>query len=59
MDFLYNFGLQHFSFYEEFSEVLSQTYSGRHVKCPLFLSDFKETGILATDFQEILKYQIS
>jgi len=28
-------------------------------KITLFLSDFHATGILSTDFQKILKYQIS
>ena len=30
-----------------------------HVKYPLFLSDFKETSILSTDFRKTLKYKIS
>jgi len=34
-------------------------YVCRHVKYPLFLSDFDETWIFATDFQKILKYEIS
>ena len=34
-------------------------YIGLHVKCPLFLSDLKETGILTTDLRKILKIQIS
>jgi len=27
-------------------------YSGLHVKYPLFLSDFNETGIFSTDFEK-------
>ena len=34
-------------------------YIGLHVKYPLFLSDIKEACIFSTDFQKILKYQIS
>jgi hypothetical protein len=34
-------------------------YTGLHVKCPLFLSDFNESRIYLTDFRKILKYQIS
>ena len=32
---------------------------GRHVKCPLFLSDFNENLIFSTDFRKPLNYQIS
>jgi hypothetical protein len=42
-DFLYKFCLEHFSFYEELSAVLSNMYIGLHVEYPLFLSDFNET----------------
>jgi hypothetical protein len=35
------FCLKHFSFQEEFSGVLSQTYIGHHVKYPLVLTHFK------------------
>jgi len=34
-------------------------YIGLRVKYPLFLSDFYVTLIISTDFQKILKYQIS
>jgi hypothetical protein len=30
-------------------------YIGRHVKCPLLLSDFKESRIFWTDFRKIFK----
>jgi len=32
-------------------------YIGHHVKCPLLLSDFNDTWIFSTDFQEILKHR--
>jgi hypothetical protein len=50
-DFLYNFYLKHFSFWEEFSEILSQTWKRPHRKYPLFLSGFTETWIFSTDFR--------
>ena len=56
---LCNFCLKHFSFLEQFWEIWSQMYIGRHVKCPLFYSDFNETYIFAADFRKTLKYQIS
>jgi hypothetical protein len=34
-------------------------YIGRHVKYPLFVSDFNQTWIFSTDFEKIHKYQIS
>ena len=46
-DFLYNFCRRHFSFKEEFIEILSQMYVGFHVKCLLSLSFFNE---ILTDF---------
>jgi hypothetical protein len=58
-DFLYNFCLKNFSLYEEFSEILSQMYTGFHVKYPLFLSEFNKTQIFSTYFQKNRKYKIS
>ena len=34
-------------------------YTCRHVKYPLFLSDFKENRIFPTYFRKMLKYQMS
>ena len=34
-------------------------YIGLQVKCPLFLSDSNETGIISIDFGKLLKYQTS
>ena len=39
-DFLYNSCLQHFSFWEEFREILSQIYTALRVQCLLFMSFF-------------------
>jgi hypothetical protein len=36
------FGLKHFSFEEELSEILSRMCIGLHVKYPLILSSFNE-----------------
>ena len=41
--FLYRLNLKHFSFKEEFSEILSQMWERLHVKYPLFLSRCNET----------------
>jgi len=41
------------------SEIWSKMCIGRHVKCPLFLSDFNETWIFSIHFRKIPKYQIS
>ena len=40
------------SFQEEFSEILSYTYTGLHVKCPLFFSHFHKTLIFFEFFSE-------
>jgi hypothetical protein len=42
--------LKHFLFQDEVSEILSQMYTGLHVKCSTFLSDFNETWFFSTDF---------
>jgi len=42
-DFLYKFCLNIFSFYEEFTEMLSQMHTGLYVKYPLLLSNFNES----------------
>jgi len=44
---------------ENFSKTWLQMYIGLHVKYPLFLWDSNKTSIFPTDFQKILKYQIS
>jgi hypothetical protein len=57
-DLLYNFYLKRFSFYEEFSETVSQVRHLLHVKYPLLLSDFNENCIFSTEFRKMLKHQI-
>jgi len=52
-DFLYNSCLKNFSF-SDLSEIWSKMYIELHVKCPLFLSDFKEILIFSTDFRKML-----
>ena len=34
-------------------------YTGLHVKCPLFLSDFNETSNFSSDFRNIFEYHTS
>ena len=46
-------------FWEESNEMWSYMYIGLHVKYPLFLSDFNESGILSTDFVKLIKNRIS
>jgi len=42
-EFLRDFCVKHFLFYEELSEICLKMCIGLHVKYPLFLSDFNET----------------
>jgi len=58
-NYLYKLCLKHFSFQEEFSEILLKMYIGLREKCPLFLSEFKGNWIFSTDVRKILKYQNS
>ena len=50
--------MKHFSFCEEFSEILLYICIGLHVKYVLFWSDFNETSIFSTHFRKINKQQI-
>jgi hypothetical protein len=58
-DFLYNFYLKHFLFWDEMSEIWSLMYIGLREKYQLFLSDSNETLIFTTEFGKIIKYKIS
>ena len=51
--------LKCFSSDEELSETAPQMYTGLHVKYPLFILDFNQTWIFLTDYQKIIKHQIS
>jgi len=53
-DFLYNFCLKHFSFWEELSEIWSKMYIGLHVKYRLFLSDFDVTWKISNFMKMLL-----
>jgi len=57
-DFLYNFCLKDFSFWE-LSEIWSKMYIGPRVLYPLFLPDYNETCIFSTDLRKMFKYQMS
>ena len=48
-----------FSFYEEFSKILSSMYKRFHVKHPLFVSDFNKTWIFLTGFRKNTQNKIS
>jgi hypothetical protein len=43
---------KNFSCQEKFNKILSQMYTGIHVKYPLLLSDFNETWRFSTDFRK-------
>jgi hypothetical protein len=58
-DFLDNFFLKCFSFYDEVSEIWSYKNIGPQVKYPLFLSNLSETWIFSTDWRKMSKHQIS
>ena len=58
-DFLYKIYPNHFSLYEEMSEIWSKMYIAFHVKYPLLLSDFNESLSFSTDFRKNAKYQFS
>ena len=56
-DFLYNWYLKYFSFYEHFREILSYVSKRLYVGYPVLFADFNETCIFSTDFRN--KAQIS
>jgi hypothetical protein len=51
--FLYIFCLKHFSFKEEFSQILLQKYTVFHGNYPLFMSYFNQISIFLTYFKKI------
>ena len=48
----YNFCLNYFSLWDEYSEILSQMYIGLHLNCPPFWSDFNETWFFRQIFEK-------
>ena len=58
LEFLYKIFMKYFSFLEELREI-SQMPIGVHIKYLLSLSDLNGTWTFSTNFQEVLKYQIS
>jgi hypothetical protein len=57
-DFLYNICLQHYHS-EKNLAIHYHKFTCLQVKCPLFLSDFHQTGIFSTGFRQTTKHQIS
>jgi hypothetical protein len=51
--------LKHFSLQEVLRKIRSEMYISLHVRCQLFLSDFRGTWIFSTVFRKIHRYQIS
>jgi len=51
--------LKNFSFWEEFSKMLSQLYTNLNAKYRLFLSDFNENWTVSIYVRQILQFQIS
>jgi hypothetical protein len=53
-DCLHNLCLKYFSFWENFSEILSKMYIGLHIKYPLFLADINDTWTFRQILQKFL-----
>ena len=58
-EFHYSLCQKHFSFYEEFSKILSEMCIGFHTKYLLFLFDFNKTWIFSTYFQKVFIHKMS
>ena len=57
---MFHFIYKVLTFGQEFRKLLSQMYTGPHVKYPLFLPYISiKLEFFSTDFQKILKHQIS